>query len=132
MKKQSASHAPVIGGCSLLVIFGVLCLAVLALLSLRSALLEKQLSDASARSVSAWYQADLEAQRLYAGLRSGDAPSDVVIDGEFCYFDVPITQNQALKVILKEENGNWIIQRWQAVATPQESNHSLPVWQGTE
>lgn len=132
MKKHNASHAPIIGGCSLLVIFGILCLAVLALLSLRSALSEKQLSDASARSVTAWYQADLEAQRLYAGLRSGELPDGAVIDGVYCHFEIAVTQNQTLEVTLKEENGSWTIQKWQAVATPPEINHTLPVWQGSE
>ena len=132
MKKHAVSHTPIIGGCSLLVIFGVLCLAVLSLLSLRSALAERQLSDASARSVSAWYQADLEAQRLYARLRSGDLPADAAIDGEYCHFEIAVTQNQTMKVTLKEENGGWSIQRWQAVATPQENNPALPVWQRNE
>lgn len=132
MKKQSVSHAPAIGSCSLLVIFGVLCLAILALLALRAAITENQLAETSAQSVTAWYQADLEAQRIYAALRAGETIPEVTVEKEVYRYNIPVTQHQTLDVVLKKENGSWFILRWQTTAHPEEINQTLPVWQGSE
>ncbi len=50
---------PMVGGSSLLIIFAVLCLTVLAMLSLSTARNNDQLSRASADSVAAYYAADV-------------------------------------------------------------------------
>ena len=132
MKKRESSHAGIIGACSLLTIFGVLCLTILALLSLRAALTEKKMAEVSSQAVSAWYQADLEAQRIFAELREENAVPGVEFDGECYHFDVPISQKQTLEVVLENEGSSWTVLRWQAVAHPEEINENLPVWQGAE
>ena len=132
MKKQEHSHAGIIGACSLLTIFSVLCLTILALLSLRTALTEKKMAEVAAQSVSAWYQADLEAQKIYASLRAEDTVPGVTYEGDSFHFDVPISQMQTLEVELRKDSNSWTVLRWQAVAHPEESDGILPVWQGFE
>lgn len=132
MKKQETSAPVAIGGCSLLVIFGVLCLNVLALLSLNTAMAEKRMADSSIQSVTAWYEADLTAQRIFAELRIGKNLSHVTFHEGTHSFSVPISQSQTLEVELKQEADRWTVLRWQAVAHPEEINETLPVWQGME
>ena len=74
MKKDQRIAVPVIGASSLLVIFAVLCLTVFALLSLNTVMAEKRMADASAQAVAAYYEADLEAEKIFARLRSGETP----------------------------------------------------------
>ena len=131
MKNQSTYHSPAIGSSALLVIFGVLCLTVLAMLSLRTALTEKQMAQGSAQSVSAWYQADLEAQEIYARVQNGETVPEVVFAEDTYRYCVGISQTQTLEVSVKNEGGHWVVLRWQAVAHPEEPNDTLPVWQGT-
>ena len=132
MKKRSTMTPASIGGCSLLDIFGVLCLTVLALLSLSTALAEKRESEASTRAITAWYDADLQAQQIYARLRSGETVPNVVVDGQTYSFSVPISQHQVLEASLEKNGDGWSILSWQAVASPEEINETLPVWQGTQ
>ena len=81
MKERQRMWAPAIGGCSLLVIFGVLCLVILALVSLNTVLAEQRLSETSARAASDWYAADLEAQKIFASLRAGEPVSGMTRRG---------------------------------------------------
>ena len=70
MRKQDSFSPAAVGGCSLLVIFAVLCLMVFALLSLSSVQAERRLADAATQSVLDYYEADLQAAcrgRRYAG-----------------------------------------------------------------
>lgn len=131
MKKAQFSGMTPLGSCSLLTIFGVLCLTVLALLSLQTAQAEHRLSDANAQAVTAWYEADLQAQEIFARLRSGETVADVEIQGESCRFRVAFSQYQSLEVELCRDGQDWTVLRWQAVAHPEEINDTLPLWQKT-
>lgn len=131
MKKSDRMSAPAIGGSSLLVIFAVLCLTVFALLSLSTALAEKRMADASARAVSAYYEADLEAERIFARLKAGEPVSGVQTDANFYRYTCPITENQILKVELKRESDQWTVCLWQVVARSGPISETLPVWDGT-
>lgn len=129
MKKREITFRPAIGGTGLLVIFAVLCLVVFALLSVHTVLAEQRLSEAAARSVTAWYDADLQAQKIFARLRSGEAVPGVEPVGEEYHYSVPISGHQSLFVALKEQNGCWEVLSWQTVPHPPEGNTALPVWQ---
>lgn len=130
MKRNHRMSAPAIGGSSLLVIFAVLCLTVFALLSLSTVQAEKRMADASAQTVTAYYEADLEAERIFARLRSGEAVSGVQQNGNSYHYSCPITENQVLKVELKQEEDGWKVTLWQVFAQSEPISETLPVWDG--
>lgn len=131
MKKREPISPPSIGGTSLLVIFAVLCLTVFSLLSLSTVLAEKRMADASLESVIAYYEADLQAQKIFARLRSGEQVPNVEISGEFVGYRCPISENQQLEVQLEKKNDTWTVIRWQAVANPEAADDAIAVWDGT-
>lgn len=117
-----------IGGSSLLVTFGVLCLVVLAMLSLNTALAEQRISEAYEENTKGYYAADLHAQEIYAKLRAGEQAAEVTCEGKRYHYGVPISAHQVLEVTL--EAGSWEIISWRTVAYPAEGDNSLPVWKG--
>lgn len=132
MKERKDFAAPNIGGSSLLVIFAVLCLTLFSLLSLSTVLAERRLSDAYGQAAARWYAADLEAQKIYAQLRSGEAVEDVEqIDGQYVY-SVTVSEHQTLRVTLENRNGSWEVISWQTLAHMEETDNALPVWRGQE
>lgn len=131
MKKKSTFAPPAIGGSALLVIFAVLCLTVFALLSLSTVLAEKRLSDASAEAVTAYYQADLAAEAIFARLRAGENVPEVTREGEHYGYTCSISQNQVLEVELRHTAEGWQVLRWQVAAQPQAISDDLKVWDGT-
>lgn len=130
MKKEKRNSPPAIGGCSLLVIFSVLCLVIFALVSLDTVLAEQRLSEASAQAASDWYAADLEAQTIFARLRIGETVPGVTQSETVYAYSVPISGRQTLTVTLKETDGCWAVLTWQATAHPPDGDTALPVWQG--
>ena len=129
MKKQEGISVPAAGGSSLLVVFGVLCLVMLALLSLNTVLAEQRICQTSARMTEEWYAADLQAQVVFARLRAGEQVNGVVrTEGTFSY-SVPISDRQTLLVEVKETDGCWEVLSWQTTAYPVEGDAALPVWQ---
>lgn len=77
-----------------------------------------------------WYRADLQAQEVFASLRSGDVPAGVEQADTLYRYCVPISGNRVLEVAVKEETNGWVVLRWQTVAQPEEINKTLPAWQG--
>lgn len=129
-KDRESVAPPALGGSSLLVIFAVLCLVVFALLSLATVQAEKRLSDESRDTVTAYYRADLQAQEIFARLRSDEELENVrVQDGRYGYQCV-LTDNQRLVVELEKNGDSWRILRWQCVAQEHEIDDTLPVWDG--
>ncbi len=130
--EEKYTPAPVVGGSSLLVIFGVLCLTVFALLSLSTVQANARLSDISLQSVTDYYTADRQAQELFARLRSGEVPPEVTQNQTQYTFSCPISQTQTLMVELEQTNNGWQVLRWQGVYTElwQEEQH-IEVWDGT-
>lgn len=132
MKKQETFSPPAVGGSSLLVIFAVLCLTVFALLSLSSVQAQRRLADAAVRSVTDYYEADLEAERIFARLRSGETVDGVQHDNGIYEYEVIISDRQTLAVQLRRRGDDWTVMRWQAVTRETEPDESLNVWKGTE
>ena len=130
MKKHRQISAPAVGGSSLLVIFAVLCLTVFALLSLSTVLAEKRLSDAAARGVTAYYAADLEAERIFAGIRSGKPIAGVQQRGNVYSYACAISEKQVLMVEIEKTESGWKVLRWQNVPITEENEAVLPVWNG--
>lgn len=131
MKKTHRMSAPAIGGCSLLVIFAVLCLTVFALLSLSTAQAEKRMSDASMQAVTAYYAAELEAEQIFARLRAGENVPGVWENAGLYSHSCPISEHQVLEVELENKENTWRVCRWQVIARSEAISETLPVWNGT-
>lgn len=130
MKKERISP-PAIGGSSLLVIFALLALTVFALLSLSTVQAEKRMADAAAQAVTDYYAADLEAERIFARLRTGETVSGVTVDGNRYCYDCAISAHQVLKIELEKKENTWNVCRWQVIASAEPISETLPVWDGT-
>ena len=121
----------VVGGSSLLVIFAVLCLVVFALLSVSTVQADERLSQASAETVSAYYQADCRAEEILAQLRSGEMPEGVVQDGTGYHYQCPVTENQVLQVTVMLTGDSYEVLQWQTVSVTQWNDTGTPaVWDG--
>ena len=132
MKQRMDQSMPTIGGTSLLVIFGVLCLVVFSLLSLNTVLAEQRISEAYARQTEQWYAADLQAQEIFARLRNGETVPGVEKEENGYRYVVPVSAYQTLQVTLRETEGRWEICSWRAIAHPEEEDKTLPVWSGVD
>ena len=133
MDKDTRMSAPVVGGTSLLVMFAVLCLTVFALLGLSAVQAGTRLSQATAQAVSAYYQADCQAEEIFARLRSGEVPANVTETNGIYSYTCPISDTQQLQVALSEETGEWTVLRWQAESIAAwETDDELTLWDGTE
>ena len=131
MDKRETFSPPAVGGSCLLVIFAVLCLTVSALLSLSTVQANGRLADASVAAVSAYYQADCQAEAVLARLRSGQVPEGVAADGDTYTYTCPISDTQSLEVRVRLEGDSWTVLRWQAVSTVEwEAEDSLDLWSG--
>ena len=117
MDKHAHQKFPMIGGCSLLVIFAVLCLTVFALLGFSTVQANKRLADISAQAVSDYYRADSQAEEILARLRTGEIPDGVTEKNHIYSFRCTISPTQALLVEVQEED--WKILRWQTISTIQ-------------
>ena len=136
MDEERRSVPPAPGASALLVIFAVLCLTVFALLTLSTAAADSRLSQDAADAVEAYYQADSQAEALWARLRDGEQPekvSEITEEtGSTVYkYTVPISQEQELQVCLRLKDGTWTVVQWQAVSTVDwQADEDLTVWGG--
>lgn len=126
---------PMVGGSSLLIIFAVLCLTVLAMLSLTTAQNNDRLSRASADGVTAYYAADAQAEEILTRLRRGETPDGVTVGadsaGTLCEYSVPISDTQELSVCVRLKGADWEVLRWKAVSTVEWTpDDSMEVWDG--
>lgn len=131
MAKKNTFSPPAIGGSSLLVIFGVLCLTVFALLSLTAAQADKRLSDSSRQAVTAYYEADCRAEEIFARLRGGETVPQVRQEGNVFFYNCPISEHQQLAVELQKTDDGWQILRWQAVPEEAAVEETLSLWDGS-
>jgi len=131
VKKRQKMNLPAVGGSSLLVIFAVLCMMVFAVLSLSTVLAEQRLSEAAAERVAAYYRADLQAEEIFARLRSGEQVPGVQILEDRYEYSCIISETQRLHVTLRRTDNGWSVLRWQTESHAQEQAQTLPVWTGT-
>ena len=131
MGKRQCFQAPVVGGSSLLVIFAVLCLTVFAMLSLSTVQADCRLSDASAKAVSSYYEADCQAETVLSQLRAGQIPAGVSVEDGVYSYTCPISETQELQVEVRFDGDLWAVLRWQAVSTAQwKEDETLNLWDG--
>ncbi len=131
MKDKVTITPPVVGASSLLVIFGVLCLTIFALLSISTVQADGRLSDHAAKAVTSYYKADTEAEIILAKLRAGERPDGVSQNGNLYTYTCAVSDTQVLAVQVVMENGNYTILRWQVLSNVHwEADDKYPVWDG--
>lgn len=117
MKDSKKSYSIVsTGTSSLLVIFVVLCLTVLAALSLSSAKADYDLSRKLADKELAYYTACAQAEEICAQLSEGRTPdADISVSGNIVHFEIPVDENRLLSVSLKTQGTSYDITEWKTV-----------------
>ena len=131
MNKERRMRIPLVGGSSLLVIFAALCLTVFALLGLSAVQAGGRLSQKMVDSVEAYYEADCMAEELYARLRLGELPAEVMQEGDTYTYVCPVSETNELQVVLYKTGEQWEVIRWNVVSTAAwESDDSLDLWDG--
>ena len=131
-KQRGGFAPPVVGGSSLLVMFAVLCLVTFAVLSLSTVKAGDRLSDASAEAVTEYYEADLEAERILAKIRSGELPEGVAKEGTMYSYICPLSETQELHVKVRVDGKDWEILQWKAVSSADWiADETIDVWDGT-
>jgi hypothetical protein len=116
------------GGGSLLATFGILCLVVLAMLSITTVQSDRRQAESSYQSVSDFYAADRMAQNIFARLKLGETVDGVQIDGDIYRYICPISDTQYLEVELQKTDDGWEVLRWQSISTMEYQEETLPVW----
>ncbi|MDO4582435.1 MAG: hypothetical protein Q4B96_07645 [Bacillota bacterium] len=136
-----------VGSASIVMIFAVLCLVVLATLTLLSANSEQKLAARSAQAVSDYYAADAQALDIYAALHrsiveQGNTPAQAAREtdgvqllsaaqGGFLSYAVDIDGQQQLQVLLEPAAERLEVVAWQAVTVGEwEVDTYLHVWSG--
>lgn len=118
MNKKTTIPAPV-GGSSLLVIFAVLCFSVFSMLVLATVKADERLADASYHAVSAYYEADYEAERVLGQLRAGVLEPGVSQDGDCYTYECPVNDTQCLHVVVEVKGSDYTVKEWKLKETVQ-------------
>ena len=134
MREQKRPMRLNIGSASIIMLFSVLCLTVLAALSLLSANSQWNITKRSASSVAEYYEADLKAVEIFNRVKSGDM-SEVTFetfeDNTFVDYTVPVNERQSLDIRLLESEGVWTVLSWSAVDSGDWiPDDALNIWDG--
>jgi hypothetical protein len=116
MRATGSEKRPFVGGACLIVLFSVLCLVVFAILTLTTQTSARRLSEVSADSVRAYYDADTKAELTAAAIRRGNVPDHVDFDGEIYSYSHSISDTRSLYVELSYKDGQWTVLRWQVLS----------------
>jgi hypothetical protein len=135
MERNKTFPATGIGTVSLLMIWIILCMVIFAALSLTTASRDVNFSRTLARHTTAYYTADAQAQETLQLLDQliADHPDQAAllsalpedVSGELengvltLSYQVPMTQDQALSVVLTVRDGTCTIASWQEIQTTQ-------------
>lgn len=131
-ESSRSGFRPPPGASALLVIFAVLCLTVLAMLSLSTVQADARLSDASAEAVTGYYAADYQAEEILAQLRTGTVPSGVWEEDGVYYYKCTVSDTQDLEVAVRIEGSAYTVLRWQMVPSGTwEPGDGPELWDGS-
>lgn len=110
--RQSQAPSPFgVGIITIITVLLVLTLSIFAALTLSSARADLALSRINAGTVRAYYEADAQAARLYAGFAAGSAQT--------LEESIPIDGQQSLHLSLRREaDGSVTILAWETVTRP--------------
>ncbi len=133
MKQKNGISLPGMGLSALLVIFGVLALTVFALLSVSTARAQQRLGEKARQPVTAYYQADAQAQQILARLRAGEVPPEVTVEQGVYRYRCSLGQDQYLDVEVAVTGLEYEILRWQVCSEyAWTAEDDLSVWDGKE
>lgn len=149
MKERGSPHFGT-GIVSLIVIFSVLCMAVLALLSWQTARNQQILAQRAGVAAQEYYTADAAAQKARALVQNGEAGNmsgvsvelegsakdnaqiDVTWNEDEATYSVPVSEVLRLEITLRVADGQSTALRWATVATTDwEADETIEVWSGT-
>jgi len=132
-----------VGSASIVLVFAVLCLTIFSLITYVVAGNDKAIVDAKANLVTAYYNADAEAERILFDLIAADTIPDTVrgisihtgrdeaTDTETTYFHYKITDAKALYVSLAIREDSFDVLSWHMYDTDEwEIDDSINVWTG--
>ena len=105
-------------GTTVLSSFGILCLVIIAMLVLTTVHCNRENRKTADNAVNAYYQADLEAEKIYAKLQAGEHIAGVREEGGIYSYTCPISETARLEVEVREQDGTWTILRWEQVEIP--------------
>lgn len=136
MKKEKQPTPIVnVGTSSLLIIFVILSLVVFAALSLSGAKSDYDFSKNLADRKTAYYSACNQAEQIAADIdqilaEGGDLAdyrdADLKIEGNTVSYMIPISDSQAVDVVLDIEGSYYKVSKWQVVSTKEwEEDNSL-------
>lgn len=138
-KGQTGAMGVSVGNASIVMVFAVVCLTLLAVMTLMTSNREWQTAQRSAQAVTDYYAADSLAVEIYDELRAGQAgPAsqqalELVDSGETVFYRVAIDENQSIHVELTRDGAEWRVARWQVQRDVLEQiDESLDLWDGTE
>ncbi len=120
----------------LFVIFTVLCLSVLALLSVQTARNDALLARRYGEAVQAYYAADAQASRIRAALEQSRAATvggiPIAWAGERAHYVCPVDGALQLEVVLHMNGTASTVEQWRTI--PQgdwSAQNTIAVWDGT-
>ena len=117
MENNKQRHLPTVGPSSLLVTFSVICLVVFAVLCLGTSDAGRRRANISAEAVSAYYSADLEADKIFAQIRAGEIPEGVSVNGSIYSYSCEISPTQKIFVEIERTEHGYKVLRWQSVSS---------------
>ena len=119
------------GGSSLLVIFAVLVLTVLAVMGISAVTAETRLVQQTGQAIEDYYEADCQAEMVLAALRQGDVPGNVEERDGVYWYTCKISQYRNLEAAVSVTDDGFMIRRWQTVAADTwEPDERMQVWDG--
>jgi hypothetical protein len=135
MERNKTFPVTGIGMVSLLMIWIILCMVIFAALALTTASRDVNFSRTLAQHTTAYYDADNQAQEILRQLDQKisavqnqeellsslpDGVSGNIQEGILTLsYQVPMTQDQALSVVLTVQDGRYTITAWQEIQTTQ-------------
>lgn len=93
----------------------VLCVTAAAMILL-SMDADNRKDEQSDYAVISYYQADLEAEKIYAKLQAGETVPGVTEEDGIYSYRCTISEGRVLAVEVTNRDGTWEILRWEAVA----------------
>ena len=138
------------GYLSIMMIFVVLCLTMLAALSYSSATAEKKYSEKSGEYANEYLAADISAKRVLAEIDAIAAEYDdftdfmfigeleevegtavrQLPDGVEISWTTPINDRQSISSAVKYSGGGYNVTRWKTVSVSESESKPLNVWSG--
>ncbi|MDR3278546.1 MAG: hypothetical protein LBT12_07205 [Oscillospiraceae bacterium] len=145
--KEKRSMGLNMGSASIIMLFAVLCLTVLAALSLLSANSQLRLTQRSAAVMESYYDADLRASEIYERVLKGDYSEveEIVADGGDTYYNYTVTvdiksepggkdgktPSLSLDVSLRETGGAFSVYKWKIIESDDwNPNDDINLWGG--